>query len=158
MTDKELCRMAESAAEAAYNPYSRFAVGAALLCSDGSVYTGCNIENASFTPTVCAERVAVFKAVSDGKRDFVKIAIAGGKNGRLDGICPPCGVCRQVLNFANAILRFCSHFAAGIRYIRWENCSLCHLNLRVNNLCGCTILLKISATANGCPTSRLILP
>ena len=97
MTDNELCRRAESAAEAAYNPYSRFAVGAALLCGDGSVYTGCNIENASFTPTVCAERVAVFKAVSDGKRDFVKIAIAGGMNGRIDGICPPCGVCRQVL-------------------------------------------------------------
>lgn len=98
MTDNELCRRAESAAEAAYNPYSRFAVGAALLCGDGSVYTGCNIENASFTPTVCAERVAVFKAVSDGKRDFVKIAIAGGMNGRIDGICPPCGVCRQVLS------------------------------------------------------------
>lgn len=98
MTDNELCRRAESAAETAYNPYSRFAVGAALLCSDGSVYTGCNIENASFTPTVCAERVAVFKAVSDGKRDFAKIAIAGGMNGRIDGICPPCGVCRQVLS------------------------------------------------------------
>ena len=70
MTDDRLCRAALEAAENAYNPYSHFSVGAALLCGDGSVYTGCNIENASFTPTVCAERVAVFKAVSEGRRDF----------------------------------------------------------------------------------------
>ncbi len=81
-----------------YAPYSHFAVGAALLCADGSVYTGSNIENAAFTPTVCAERVAFFKAVSDGKRDFKAIAIAGGKQGAGpdDGVSP-CGVCRQVM-------------------------------------------------------------
>ncbi len=81
-----------------YAPYSHFAVGAALLCADGSVYTGSNIENAAFTPTVCAERVAFFKAVSDGKRDFKAMAIAGGKQGAGpdDGVAP-CGVCRQVM-------------------------------------------------------------
>lgn len=98
MTDDKLCRAALEAAENAYNPYSHFSVGAALLCGDGSVYTGCNIENASFTPTVCAERVAVFKAVSEGRRDFVKIAVAGKGRGKTYGICPPCGVCRQVLS------------------------------------------------------------
>lgn len=98
ITSKELIAVAESARLAAYAPYSKFAVGAALLCADGTVYTGCNIENASFTPTCCAERVAIFKAVSEGRRDFVAIAIVGG---RLDeserGLCYPCGVCRQVI-------------------------------------------------------------
>lgn len=98
MTDTELFKAAEKAMAAAYNPYSRFAVGAALLCADGSVYTGCNIENASFTPTVCAERVAFFKAVSEGRRSFVKIAVAGGSNGSASDRCPPCGVCRQVMS------------------------------------------------------------
>ena len=81
----------------AYAPYSDFKVGAALLTKSGKVYTGCNIENASFTPTVCAERVAIFKAVSEGEREFSKIAVAGGKNGENSSVCPPCGVCRQVL-------------------------------------------------------------
>lgn len=81
-----------------YAPYSHFTVGAALLCSDGSVYTGSNIENAAFTPTVCAERVAFFKAVSDGKRGFKAIAIAGGKDGAGPAAdVSPCGVCRQVM-------------------------------------------------------------
>jgi cytidine deaminase len=107
MTDKQLIEMAEKARESAYAPYSGFTVGAALLCADGTLYTGCNIENASFTPTCCAERVAVFKAVSEGKRDFVAIAVAGGKAGEQSlGVCAPCGVCRQVLSeFARPDLR-----------------------------------------------------
>ena len=107
MTDTQLIEMAEKARESAYAPASGFTVGAALLCADGTLYTGCNIENASFTPTCCAERVAVFKAVSEGKRDFVAIAVAGGKAGeRSLGVCAPCGVCRQVLSeFARPDLR-----------------------------------------------------
>ena len=80
-----------------YSPYSGYAVGAALLCADGTVYTGCNIENAAFSPTVCAERTAFFKAVSDGHRDFTAMAVCGGKNGNIQSIFPPCGVCRQVM-------------------------------------------------------------
>lgn len=104
MTDNDLCKLATEAAENSYSPYSQFRVGAALLCTDGSVYTGCNIENASFTPTVCAERVAVFKAISDGKRDFAAIAISGGCEGSVgEKLCIPCGVCLQVLSeFCNA--------------------------------------------------------
>lgn len=99
MDYKELARLAKKAREDAYAPYSGFLVGAALLCSDGTVYTGCNIENASFTPTCCAERVAVFKAVSEGKRDFEAIAVVGGaKKDAPDQKCAPCGVCRQVLS------------------------------------------------------------
>ena len=98
INSKDLVAAAESARLASYSPYSNFAVGAALLCADGTVYTGCNIENASFTPTCCAERVAVFKAVSEGRRDFVAIAIVGGKADESEfGPCYPCGVCRQVL-------------------------------------------------------------
>ena len=78
-------------------PYSGYRVGAALLCADGSVYQGCNIENASYTPTVCAERTAFFKAVYDGHRDFTAIAVCGGKDGVITGPFPPCGVCRQVM-------------------------------------------------------------
>ena len=77
----------------AYVPYSRFPVGAALECADGTVFTGCNIENAAYTPTVCAERTAVFKAVSEGRRVFRRIAIAADT----EKFCAPCGVCRQVL-------------------------------------------------------------
>ena len=80
-----------------HSPYSGYKVGAALLCADGTVYQGCNIENASYTPTVCAERTAFFKAVYDGHRDFKAIAVCGGKNGVLTGAFPPCGVCRQVM-------------------------------------------------------------
>ena len=94
---EELLSLAARARESAYTPYSGFAVGAALLTSDGTVYTGCNIENAAFTPTVCAERVAVFRAVADGKRDFAAIAVVGGKAGESAARCTPCGVCRQVL-------------------------------------------------------------
>ena len=92
--------MVETACDAmkkAYAPYSGFKVGAALLCDDGTVFTGCNIENASFTPTVCAERVAFFSAVRDGHRKFSKIAIVGGHGGTLSSFAFPCGVCRQVM-------------------------------------------------------------
>ena len=80
-----------------YAPYSNFHVGAALLTSEGKIYTGCNIENAAYGPSNCAERTAIFKAVSEGKKEFEAIAIVGGKNGKIENFCPPCGVCRQVL-------------------------------------------------------------
>lgn len=92
-----LVQQAKQAMTAAYAPYSGFTVGAALLCGDGTVYTGCNIENAAYSPTLCAERTAIAKAVSEGKRDFTAIAVCGGKGGNITGICTPCGVCRQVL-------------------------------------------------------------
>lgn len=97
MSAEELISLAEEAMTHAYSPYSGFKVGAALLCADGTVYQGCNIENAAFSPTNCAERTAVFKAVYDGHRDFTAIAICGGRNGVITGFFPPCGVCRQVL-------------------------------------------------------------
>lgn len=97
MTDKELYFEAVKAMENSYSPYSSCKVGAALLTKGGKLFTGTNIENAAFGPTVCAERVAVFKAVSEGERDFLKIAVVGGKNGEINGIFAPCGVCRQVL-------------------------------------------------------------
>ena len=80
-----------------YTPYSNFKVGAALLTKSGKIYTGCNIENASYTPTNCAERTAFFKAVSEGVRDFQAICIVGGKKGKLTEYTAPCGVCRQVM-------------------------------------------------------------
>lgn len=97
MTDKELLNIAINAMEKSYSPYSDCKVGAALLCENGKVFTGTNIENAAFSPTICAERVAVFKAISDGEKKFSKIAVVGGKNGVINGIFAPCGVCRQVL-------------------------------------------------------------
>lgn len=103
MKQKEALRLAlvqraKEARKNAYTPYSGFAVGAALLCKDGSVYAGCNIENAGFTATCCAERTAFFRAVNDGKRQFLAIAIAGGKAGEEPSqFCAPCGVCRQVM-------------------------------------------------------------
>ncbi|MFG6333068.1 MAG: cytidine deaminase [Lachnospiraceae bacterium] len=81
----------------AYVPYSRFRVGAALLAKNGRIYTGCNIENAAYSPTNCAERTAFFKAVSEGVREFSAICIVGGADGVLSGYTPPCGVCRQVM-------------------------------------------------------------
>ena len=80
-----------------YTPYSNFKVGAALLTKSGKIYTGCNIENASYTPTNCAERTAFFKAVSEGVRDFQAICLVGGKDGKLTEYTAPCGVCRQVM-------------------------------------------------------------
>ena len=93
MTRLELKEAAMAMRERAYCPYSHFSVGAALECADGSVFTGCNIENAAFSPTICAERTAVAKAVSEGHTDFVRIAVAGSGPDH----CVPCGVCRQVL-------------------------------------------------------------
>lgn len=97
MTPEKLAELAIEAMGRAYAPYSGYKVGAALLCKDGTVYQGCNIENASFSPTVCAERTAFFKAVYDGHRDFVALAVCGGKDGVITGPFPPCGVCRQVM-------------------------------------------------------------
>ena len=98
MTDLELVAAAIEAREHSYSPYSHFAVGAALLCSDGTVYRGCNMENAAYSPGICAERTAIYKAVFDGQRDFAAIAIVGGPAGRpISELCAPCGVCRQVM-------------------------------------------------------------
>ena len=97
MNNNELYSLAVKAMEKSYSPYSSCKVGAALLTEDGKVYTGTNIENAAFSPTVCAERVAFFKAISEGEKKFLKIAVAGGKNGEINGIFAPCGVCRQVM-------------------------------------------------------------
>lgn len=95
---QELIEAALAAREKAYAPYSKFAVGAALLCRDGTVYKGCNIECASYPATNCAERTAFFQAVSQGRRDFAAIAVVGGPAGKSpDSLCPPCGVCRQVM-------------------------------------------------------------
>ncbi len=93
MTKQELCQKARDMLPMAYVPYSHFPVGAALECEDGTVFTGCNIENAGYTPTNCAERTAVFKAVSEGHRNFTRIAVAADT----ERFTAPCGVCRQVL-------------------------------------------------------------
>jgi len=97
MKPEKLCELAKEAMSHSYSPYSGYKVGAALLCADGTVYQGCNVENASFSPTICAERTAIFKAVYDGHRDLTAIAICGGKDGVITGAFPPCGVCRQVM-------------------------------------------------------------
>ena len=97
MTEVELIRLAKDAMQHAYAPYSGFKVGAALLTADGKVYPGCNIENAAYGPSNCAERTAFFKAVSEGEREFSAIAVVGGKDGDAADIFPPCGVCRQVM-------------------------------------------------------------
>jgi len=101
MREEEEKLLAEAARKArgnAWAPYSGFTVGAALLCADGTVCTGCNVESTSYSPSCCAERVAFYKAVSVGERKFAAIAIAGGKAGEEpSGFCPPCGVCRQVM-------------------------------------------------------------
>ena len=93
MTGRQLIKAAKQAQAFSYSPYSGFKVGAALLCKSGKVYTGCNIENASFSATVCAERTALFKAVSEGEREFSAIAIVGNTD-----LCFPCGVCRQAMS------------------------------------------------------------
>ena len=103
MTDQKelyasLLASAVAAREFSYSPYSGYRVGAALLGADGRIYTGCNIENAGYSPTNCAERTAVFKAVSEGVREFTAIAVVGGSEEALDAACTPCGVCRQVLS------------------------------------------------------------
>ena len=102
MTDSILFTKAIEAMNYSYSPYSACKVGAALLTENGKVYTGTNIENASFSPTVCAERVAFFKAISEGETEFSALAVVGGKDGLINGIFAPCGVCRQVMR------EFCS--------------------------------------------------
>ena len=99
---RELALAAIDAMKRSYSPYSGFTVGAALLTKGGKIYTGANIENASYTPTVCAERVAFFSAVHNGEREFEAIAIVGGHAGDIKGVTAPCGVCRQVMS------EFCS--------------------------------------------------
>lgn len=94
---KALVDAARAARSKSYSPYSRFQVGAALLTKDGEIYTGCNIESVSYTPTNCAERTAFFKAVSEGKKDFSAIAVVGAFEGQPLTYCAPCGVCRQVM-------------------------------------------------------------
>ena len=102
---KQLIEISIEQLKYSYTPYSGFKVGAALLAKNGSVYTGCNIENAAYTPTNCAERTAIFKAVSEGVREFDTICIVGGKDGILTEYTAPCGVCRQVM------MEFCQdHF------------------------------------------------
>ena len=106
MLDRELMLLAVEARKNSYSPYSNFRVGAALLSKSGKVDTGCTVENASYTPTNCAERTAVFKAISEGERDFVAIAVVGGLGDELADFCAPCGVCRQVLSeFCDGDLR-----------------------------------------------------
>lgn len=98
MNEKELVKASIEARESAYVPYSHFSVGAALLSKDGKLYHGCNIENAAYTPSNCAERTAFFKAVSEGTFGFEAIAVCGGPEGEpISTYCPPCGVCRQVI-------------------------------------------------------------
>ena len=97
MTDRELLECAIEARKMSYSPYSNFRVGAALVGKSGKIYTGCNVENAGYSPTNCAERTALFKAVSEGEREFTAIAIVGGKGDEIADFCAPCGVCRQVL-------------------------------------------------------------
>ena len=98
MNNKDLVKAAFEAMGKAYSPYSHCKVGAALLTRDGKVYTGCNVENASYGATNCAERTAFFKAISEGERDFSKIAIVGGVEGVVTNMFMPCGVCRQVMD------------------------------------------------------------
>lgn len=102
ITSRSLALKAIEAMKKSYSPYSHFTVGAALLTKEGKIYTGANIENASYTPTVCAERNAIFTAVHNGEREFLAIAIVGGHQGDVKGITAPCGVCRQVMS------EFCS--------------------------------------------------
>lgn len=99
---RALALEAIGAMKKSYSPYSGFTVGAALLTKEGKIYTGANIENASYTPTVCAERTAIFTAVHNGEREFEAIAIVGGHKGDVNGVTAPCGVCRQVMS------EFCS--------------------------------------------------
>ena len=106
MTDRALLEQAIAAREMAYAPYSGFRVGAALVGKSGKIYKGCNVENAAYSPTNCAERTAIFKAVSEGEREFVSIAIVGGMGESIADFCAPCGVCRQVLaEFCNPDFR-----------------------------------------------------
>ena len=103
MTDIDLINAAAKSLRNSYSPYSGFKVGAALLCASGKIFCGCNIENASYPAGICAERTAIFKAVSEGEHEFVKLALVGEKAGKISDFCYPCGICRQVISeFCNA--------------------------------------------------------
>ena len=116
MTDKELLDLAWQAREQSYSPYSHFAVGAALECADGTVYTGCNVEGASYGNTICAERTALVKAVSEGKRSFKRVAIVANS----PEYTAPCGICRQMLyEFAPDLQVLCANGAG-----EWKSVSL----------------------------------
>ena len=123
-----LLRAAAEARRAAYAPYSGYTVGAALLAEDGRVFTGCNVENASFSPTICAERVAVGTAVAAGSRRFLAIAIVGGHGD--ESPCPPCGVCRQVLSeFSDGTLEVIFRERGGIRALPLSDLLPCGFSL-----------------------------
>lgn len=96
----KLIEKAEKARAVSFSPYSHFSVGAAILCRSGEIFTGCNIESEVFSPSICAERTALFKALSEGEKEFLAIAVVGGKSdgGKIQEFCPPCGVCRQILS------------------------------------------------------------
>lgn len=120
MTDRELINIAVEASEKAYAPYSGFKVGAALLCSDGKVFTGCNVENSSFGGTICAERVAVTKAVSEGyRKNFAMLAVYADS----DSYCMPCGICRQFLSEFGSDIEILSARGDG-RYTSYRLSSL----------------------------------
>ena len=97
MDKKDLFILAKEAMKNSYAPYSNYNVGAALLCKNGNIYKGCNIENASYSVTNCAERTAIFSAIANGEKEFVAICVVGGKNGEITDYAFPCGVCRQAL-------------------------------------------------------------
>ena len=139
---KELIRSAFQARKRAYTPYSRFQVGAALLAKNGTVYQGCNIENASYPATNCAERTAFYKAVSEGVREFQAIAIVGGsvlypktaEENQCTDLCSPCGICRQVMrefcpgDFEIVLARSQER---TMKYTRWRNCCLLVLDRKI---------------------------
>lgn len=114
-TKTDLFMTAKNMLDFSYAPYSHFHVGAALLSKDGKIYTGCNIENAAYGPSNCAERTAFFKAVSEGVKQFDAIMIVGGPNGQIKDYCPPCGVCRQVM------MEFCNPEEFKIFLAKSEN-------------------------------------
>ena len=117
MTDQEMVALALHARENAYAPYSHFRVGAALECASGRVYTGCNVENAAYGSSICAERTALVKAVSEGERTFTRLAIAGDSA----DFCWPCGACRQMLREFGAGLRvLCANQDGGFRAFTLE--------------------------------------
>lgn len=129
MTDRELLKLAKQAAEQAYAPYSRFQVGAALECADGRVFTGCNVENSALGCTMCAERTAIFKAVSEGQKEFARIAIYGDSA----DYCMPCGSCRQVMaEFSNGDLELlCANAGGG--YVSYKLSQLLPHAFRLTN-------------------------
>ena len=122
MSRQELIDYAVQAMQKSYAPYSEFNVGACLKAKSGKIYLGCNIENAAFSPGICAERTAFAKAVSEGEREFDSIAIVGGKNGIISDFCPPCGVCRQVIaEFCGADFEIILYDGESIKSIRFDN-------------------------------------